>query len=721
MVTGIYAGDYAHWRGNEQNGAFSGANLPETWTKEGENLLWDAPFGSRSAPLIMNDHVYLINRAGSGETLQERIMALDLNTGKLAWEKRFNVFLTDIVSLRVGWANLSGDPETGYIYGHGVEGRFFCINGADGKVIWDRSLTEEFGRISGYGGRTNTPIVHGNNVIISSLTSGWGPHGKGLHRFWAMDKMTGEMKWWSEPSGKPLDTTYATPIIHDFNGTATLFTGLADGTIISMNPKTGIRNWQFTLSKRGINSSVVYRNGKVYATHSEENLDSPKMGRFVCLDAATGKELWRIDALPCGYTTPIVTDDLIYISDNSANLHCYNTADGSENWEFNYGKEGKGSPILADGKIYVGEVRGGYHILKVSKEKCERLSETKFFKEDGAPEEIFATPGTAHGKVILATIDHIYCISKEAADFRSKTVEVPAPPAKEVGETAHVQIEPAEGWVAPGESITFTLQGFDANGNPTGKQDATYSVAGLEGTVAADGSFAPGNTGFAAGMVTATAGELSSTARLRVIPEIPITEDFESYGVGAPPPGWISSKLKSQVIDHEGSKVLLKLADRPAPPFARLRCYMTPPIEAGYTVKTDLLGKSKRKRWMPDMGLINSRYLLILTGTTERERYLRLVSWAPIPRVQKQIEFDWKPDEWYSAKLSTELNGDTGIVRAKVWKRGEPEPAEWTLEMEDPAPNKAGSPGLYAFSTMITSKSKGTEVLFDNVEITPNK
>jgi hypothetical protein len=137
-------------------------------------------------------------------------------------------------------------------------------------------------------------------------------------------------------------------------------------------------------------------------------------------------------------------------------------------------------------------------------------------------------------------------------------------------------------------------------------------------------------------------------------------------------------------------------------------------------VQSDVLGVSKKKRFLPDMGLINSRYLLILTGTTERTRKLRLVSWAPVPRIIREVEFPWVGDEWYTTRLSVDVVDDKALVRAKAWKRGDSEPEAWTLEMEDPSPNLEGSPGLYAYSVAITDKSKGTEVLFDNVTIAPN-
>ncbi len=715
------AGDSPHWRGPFQRGFSQEGFLPESWSPDGENLLWKAPVGCRSTPVVLNDRVYLINRVGEGEMQQERVMALDLDTGATVWEHRFNVFLTDIVFHRVGWANIIADPKTGHVYAHGIQGMLFCFD-KDGKIVWKRSLTEELGRISGYGGRTHTPIIENDLLIISSLTSGWGPHGKGLHRFLAMDKLTGEIRWWSAPSGKPLDTTYAVPVTAKYGGSRIMFTGLADGTIVAMRPSTGERLWQFKLSKRGINSSVVYGNHLVYAAHGEENLDSVVMGRVVALHALTGKEKWRVEGLNCGYASPILYAGLLFVPDNSANLHCIDAQTGETYWEFNYGNEAKGSPVLADGnKIYVGDVGGEWHILKVSRKGCERLGEVHFKLPDGSPDEVYATPAVAHRKVLLPTMHNLYCISMEAAGYRSEGADVVfgGRPVDEPREFASIQVVPAETWLAPADSVTFTVQGFDAAGIALGKQEATFSVKGLKG-ILDSGQFIAGGNRIQAGTITATVGDKTSTARMRIVPPIPYEEDFNALPEGLPPPGWITSKLKCRVADHNGEKVLLKVADRPAPPFARLRCYMMPPIPTGYTVQSDVLGVSKKKRFLPDMGLINSRYLLILTGTTERTRKLRLVSWAPVPRIIREVEFPWVGDEWYTTRLSVDVVDDKALVRAKAWKRGDSEPEAWTLEMEDPSPNLEGSPGLYAYSVAITDKSKGTEVLFDNVTIAPN-
>ena len=711
FASSMWAQSWHHWRGPSQNGVAEDKNLPSTWSKDGENLIWKADYGARSAPLVMNGMVYMINSAGENEHLQERVLALDAKTGKLVWEHRFNVFHTDIVAHRVGWANLGGDLETGNVYAHGVQGRFFCFS-KDGKVLWSRSLTEEFGRISGYGGRTNTPVVDGDLVIISFLSSGWGKHGRGKHRYLAMNKHSGQVVWWSDPGEQPLDTTYSVPVIAEIDGIRLLITGCADGFIYALNIHTGERRWGYQFSKRGINSSVVVQNHRVFATHSEENIDNNLMGSIVCIDGRgkgditkTGT-LWRRDGTRVGYTSPIVDGNNLYVMDNSANIHCINTENGKTKWEFNYGTVAKGSGVLADGKIYVGVVGGVYVIAEPSETGCKLLDEEHFTLKDGSPIEINGSPAISDGYVYLPTGNSLYCIGSKEKQSSGTKAQL-------------LQIVPAETWISPKESVQFTAQLFDGEGKFVKNGAAKWTVSGLNGNIDEHGNYTAGDDNQQqAGEITAEIDGLTATARLRIIPKLPYKEDFNSIAEGTPPPGWITSKLKCQVVELDGEKVLKKMADRPAPPFARLKAYIQPPLPAGYTIQADLRG-DRKKRFYPDLGLINCRYTLILLGTTLKPQ-LRLVSWDPMPRIQKDVAFKWKTNKWYTAKLRVDLQDNKALVRGKVWPRGEEEPQEWSIELVDPCPNLGGSPGLYAYSVGITSSKPGTPVYFDNVEITNN-
>ena len=716
------AGDWTFWRGPTQNGTSSETGLPTEWTPEGKNLLWKLEgAGCRSTPLVLNDRVYLINRVGEGEHLQERVMAVDLETGQTAWEHRFNVFFTDIVALRLGWANPAADPATGNIYTHGAQG-FLTAFDKDGKILWQRSLTEEFGRVSGYGGRSISPIVDGDLVIFSSLFSGWGAHGKAAHRFVAFDKNNGQIVWWSDPGEKPNDTNYSTPVVATVDGQRVLFGGICDGSMVCLKVATGEKIWRTPLTKTAVNVSPVYADGKVYVTHSEENLDSTQMGRVTCMDARTGTEIWHTVGMEAGYASPILKDGLLYVADNSCNLFCLDAADGRQVWKFDYGERGSGSPVLADNKIYVMDGEGYAKILEVSKTGCNLLSSVEFKRPNGSPREAFGSPAVGHGKVIFSNIEQTFCISSKPAAYRHDDAPAPASAPVAPGETALVQIVPAEATAFPGQNVRFQLQGFDAKGNPTGLQPATWSMQMLKGQIDKNGVFSSSESSLQAGTVEAVSGALKASARLRIAPPLPYVEDFEHVAVSNAPPGWVTSKLKCNVIEVGGSKVLRKLAENPSPPFARLMAYLMPPISAGYTVQCDVLGKDKRKIFLPDMGLVNARYTLMLTGTSTRERHIRLVTWDAIPRLIKEQPYQWEANHWYTMKFEVAPSGkDQARVRGKVWPKGTDEPTAWTIEMTDSCPNLEGSPGLYALSQGTTAKSPGTEVLFDNLSVTATK
>ena len=170
------AADWPEWRGPSRDGRSVEKNLPEKWSLAGENLLWKAPYGSRSTPVVLGNHVYMVNGAGKGETLQERLLCLDLDTGKLLWEHRWNLYLSDVPPHRIAWSSPAVDSETANVYAFGGNGTLIALS-KDGKVVWQRSLVEDYGLFTTHGGRTVSPIVDGDLVIVSAIASTWGTPG----------------------------------------------------------------------------------------------------------------------------------------------------------------------------------------------------------------------------------------------------------------------------------------------------------------------------------------------------------------------------------------------------------------------------------------------------------------------------------------------------------------------------------------------------------------
>ena len=725
----VVADEWPAWRGTGQRGFSPEKNLPAKWSKDGENLLWTMPVGARSAPVAWDGRIYVLHLTGEGETWQEEVVCMDAESGKVLWRYAFNIFLTDIPSTRVGWSNPCVDPETGNVIVHGVQGVFVCID-KDGKMVWHHSLTEEFGRISGYGGRTHTPMVDEGRVIISFLNSSWGKQGRGSHRYLALDKLTGEVVWWSTPGGAPLDTTYSMPSVAVVDGVRTLVVGCADGNVYGLKSATGEKIWTFRLSKRGLNASVIVHGGLAYACHSEENQLStdpkqPVMGRVVCFKASGSgditetNEVWRVDGLTAGYSSPAADDKYLYVGANSANIHCFDLKTGREAWVHNVGTVLKASPVVGDGKLYVGEVSGHFSILKLGDKKAVTLSKEKFALKDGRPMEINGSACIARGKVYFCTSQNIYCIGKASAGTGAAGIPWPASSAKaEAGaKPSHIQVLPAEVETQPGKTIAFKALLFDSKGRLIGECAPQWSVSGLSGEVDARGTLSTARDGsFQGGLLTASHAGLKGSARVRVVPSLPLKIDFEDRKPGLAPSGWISAgAVKFKIVDLDGNKALKKLSDKPK--FILARMYFGLHSQKGYTFQLDMMG-TEQKFQLPDMGFFVSRYRFDLLGNRQGAR---IVSWSPMPRLEKKIKFKWDPKVWYTAKMKVDRSGGKAIVRAKVWKRGTEEPVAWTLEVNDSTPNRSGAPGLYAYSAGSTDKKIGGEIFYDNIIITENK
>jgi len=723
-VTGAAAADWPSWRGPEQNGFVRENACVRTWSPSGENLLWKSSIGGRTTPIILNGRLYANVPFGEGLTSGERVVCLDALTGKLIWEKRFNVYLTDVVENRVGWSAMVGDPQTGHVYSHTTGGDLLCFD-RDGELVWKSALTENFGRVSGYGGRSHTPIVDEDRVIISFLSSTWGSNARPLHRYAAFDKRSGDLLWWAAPGGAPEDTTYSTPIVMVVEGRRLLVAGNADGNVYGMLARTGERVWTFQLSKRGLNVSVVADGKFVYAAHSEENIDNTSMGRVVCIDASmTGDitrsgEVWRFDDKAVGYCSPAIANGRLYVVDNAAKMYALDLKTGRPYWEHSLGRVGKGSPVVTrDGVIFYGEQNGIFSVIRDAGDHAESLDVKTFERTDHLVDEIFGSPAIVDGRVYFQTRYGTYCLAARDAKVEAEPVP-PMPKERSAGAAKTMMLHPADLTLAPGELTRFRPVFFDEAGIEVAVADAqpTWQLKGIAGTVLNDGSFvAATENRFMAGVIEGRFGGMTAAARVRISPSLPIEESFDGMAAGEAPPGWIGVTRKVVVEEKAGGKVLRKLASKaaPSPPFMRVRGYATPPIEGGCTVEADVMGTTVRNRFDPDMGLINSRYRLLVMGI---RNVLRIDAWDSVPRIRHDVPFTFEADKWYRMKFEVSLEGSVAHLRGKVWPKDQKEPEGWTLLFDDPFPHPEGSAGIYAYSPGTTEKSDGPEVFFDNFKV----
>ena len=697
----VPVGDWPEMRGPNRDGVSRETGLIDRWTLNGENFLWRAPYGGRSAPIVMGNRLYVQNPAGRGANLQERVMALDADTGKVIWEYKFNLYQSDVPAHRVGWASPAADPDTGNIYAFSGGAEAIALS-RDGKLLWSRSFGEEFAAFTTHGGRTMSPVVDDDLVIVSAPVSNWGSSAARGHRIIGLDKRTGDVVYVATPGGRPYDTAYASPVIATINGLRLFIAGLGDGGIHAIKPQTGERVWSFPASRRSINTGVAVRGSAVFVSHGDENVAGNELGLLAAIDGAETGEIktakWEVKGLEFTYSPPIVDGSRLYQIDNGSHLKAFDTDTGKELWELELATAQKAPPILADGKIYVGTDNGTFHIVRPYADRGEMLSKVQLPNSvfsccgsEGTPEQVLGGAAVSRGRIFFVSSDAVYAIgSKQPRPVSGFAVDEPAQAGQ--GVPAHLQVFPTELVLEPGQTVKLRARTFDDKGRLLREEtNVAWVLEGLQGTVR-NGAFTPAADGKEqAGLITATAGTLKGQARARIVHSLPWKETFDDYPDKAGPPGWVNAQaMAMSVATLDGQKVLQKAPVDTI--FMRGRAFIGPVAWSDYTFEADVRANTRRRQ-LGDVGITAQRYSLVLYGNAQR---LKIEPWEPETVRTVTAPFAWKPDTWYRLKLRVE-NMPNGQVRArgKAWPAGEPEPAAWTLEKLDPIGNRQGAPGLF--------------------------
>jgi outer membrane protein assembly factor BamB len=737
------------WRGPEQTGVSRETGLPEKVSAQ--DPLWVADFPGQSAPVVANGRLYAMGYLGEGPNLQEGVACFEAESGQKAWQQLYNDYLSDTIYLRYATASPTIDAETGNVYIQGTQGILAAFT-PDGKLLWRHSLMEEFGRLTFPNSRTASPTIDGDLVITRGITANWGTQGPAADRFYAFDKKTGALVWASSPGSQPKDNSFSHPQFGWYHGRRVFFAAIGDGSVVCVNARTGEALWRVSLFRAGINATVlVHKDNKVIAIYGTPY----ELGQMVALklpdvmptNAAAGPvvlerkdlELWSQD-ISSSTSSPILADDTIYTVAEKGDLFAVDADSGTIKWKLKLGIEQRNScPLFADGKLYVpilddpepkasGEAdagtKGAFYIIKPGDSQGQILCHAVL---DG---RCFGTPVAYNGKIYLQTTRHLYCWGKPGNNPGCPTpVTEKAWPSP--GKATQLQAIPSEVLLHPGDKATFRVRSLDANGFTVDESIPSTQVkwasyipptarvkSSMKGAFNETGALvAAPDAVLSAGAFEASDSGLKGYIRGRVMPNLPIKQDFESFTLtetnaegtlySYPPLPWIGARFKFDVREKDGNKVMAKTTDNRF--FQRATVFIGTPEMSNYTIEADVMSDGNRRK-MSEIGIINQHYLIVLKGN---EQKLEINSNQDRLRVAQ--DFKWSPNVWYRLKARVDGNADgSAVVRAKAWKREDAEPDAWTIEVPHKTAHQAGCPGLFGFSP------QDMRVYVDNINVTPD-
>jgi hypothetical protein len=535
----------------------------------------------------------------------------------------------------------------------------------------------------------------------------------------AFDKRTGDFRYIASTRVHPPDTIYSAPVLATIGGQKLIIAGASDGWVYAFQPRTGKFIWEYRLSRRGLNVSPTVDGETVYTGHSEENITGTKVGAVVAINGAgmgnitESGQIWKELEVAVGKSSILKVDDRLYCPDDSGKLFVLNAKDGSPvGRKITLGTINFASPVYADGKIYHVEKNGRWYVMtpdeKQGVARFERGKSTGMFP--GSPqEECWASPVISHGRLYILSTSALYCFQDKSkqpgSTERPKLAQ--ESPASDDQKPAQLQIVPCELLLGPGEKHSFRVLSFNSRGQLLKETPAEFTLDG-PGTLAKNGEFtSPTDGQHVAAYITAKSGDLTTRARVRVVPKLPWKFDFE--GLKDAPITWVGARYRHVMRQVDGSNTMVKITTIPLG--TRSRLSMGASTLHDYTVQGDFKAAGGVK--LPDFGVIAQGYTLEVSG---ENNWLKLMSWiAHDKRTQKELPFELEPNVWYTLKLRSANEDGKAVLQGKIWKRDDKEPANWTIEMTDPMPNMAGAPGLFGNAVPPTG-----EIFIDNVLVTPN-
>jgi outer membrane protein assembly factor BamB len=325
-----------------------------------------------SSPALWNNTVYI----GSGDSC---LYAIDAASGVQHWK-----FQTQ------GVINSSPAVSGEMVYFGSYDGSFYALNAFTGDVRWTFTTKgEQHFRLQGiFGWRPSTMMMDDVFDFYSSspvVYNGKVYFGCGDSTLYALDSQSGTVKWTFKTGGvihsSPaacngkiicgswdrnmycLDAETGTEIWRYTTGADpswmmagiiaspaisnnTVYFGTRDAHFYAIDLASGLKKWSLENGNAWIQATAAIIDSAVYFGTSDNTL-------VRAVNARTGKTLsFTIDAKTYVYSSPIVTDSVLYYGTFSGAIHAADRHTGNELWKFQTEASKQNSAsILVNGRI----------------------------------------------------------------------------------------------------------------------------------------------------------------------------------------------------------------------------------------------------------------------------------------------------------------------------------------------------------------------------------
>jgi outer membrane protein assembly factor BamB len=418
------ADDWPQWLGPNRDSVWREKGIVERLPRDGLKFRWKSPVAlGYSGPAVADGKVYLMdyvlrsgevkNNPGAHDKLEgtERVLCFAADSGKPLWKHEYD---------RPYDFSYGGGPRCtptvagGKVYALGAEGNLWCLDAADGRVVWSKDFQKDYGAKTPMWGVAAHPLVDGD--LVYCVVGGPGSVAV------AFDKNTGREAW--RALSAP-DQGYCPPTMIEHAGKRQLLIWHSE-SVNSLDPRTGEVYWSAPVKPNyGMSIPAPRKLGS--------GLFVSGFGAAALLkldDAKPGAEIaWRGEtktAVYCATSTPFLQDGTIYGCDvNSGKLMGVRMENAQRLWETieptlggaNRGRYGTAFLVKHEGRFFLMSETGELILADLTPQGYREIDRAKLLEPTnhtfGRP-VVWSHPAFAQKCVFARNDKELVCASLAA-------------------------------------------------------------------------------------------------------------------------------------------------------------------------------------------------------------------------------------------------------------------------------------------------------------------
>ncbi len=378
--------NFPFFRGQDSHGIAGGSGYPTEWDGEtGKNIKWktEIPKKGKSSPVIWDDMIFITGADGPAC----EVYCLDKRSGKLLWTASASGIQGEPAELPEVDNESGMAVSTVATNGKAVcavfsNGNLVCLD-MDGKQKWALNL----GTPKNSYGYSSSLIVFDDILVVQYDSNE-------KISLMGYDIESGDLKWETLRSGRPV---WSSPVLAYFSSKPQIVIN-GNPNMSAYDPETGGELWSVESLTGDVGPSAAVNSTMAYAVTD--------YAKLVAIKAGTGASIvWEDNAYTPDVSSPVATDEFLFISTGNGDVACYDAQKGDTLWTRYMEEPFYASPMIADENVFFLDRSGITHIIKANG-SYELVSQPKL------GERADCTPAFSDKNIYIRGRNNIYCISE---------------------------------------------------------------------------------------------------------------------------------------------------------------------------------------------------------------------------------------------------------------------------------------------------------------------